>query len=449
MDWRVLAFTAGLAVLTGLIVGVAPAVQISRGALSSSLKSGGRGETVSVSQRLRSGLVVGEIGLAVLLVIAAGLMIRSFWALSHVNPGFHAEHILTARITPNQTFCNDSARCLSFYRSVLDQVQSFPGVTGAAIVNTLPLGGRVTKRSMNIEDHLDPSGETAPLFWLNIVTSDYFRVMGIPVLVGRGFTDADISGAPVAVITSETARRYWPNQSALGKHVRLLDDNDWRTIVGVISDVRAYDLQSNAPKWIQGTAYVPYNAAATLEDKRVPSEMTIAIRTASDESQIAALLRERVAALNHEVPVSEVQTMGAVVSEAVSAPASTTSLFVAFAAVALLLGIIGIYGVLSFLVAQRTREIGLRIALGAQRSDVLVLVMKEGAKFSLAGIAVGLIGAFLVTRLMSSELYGVSPLDPVTYIGVAVVMAAVTLLACYIPTRRAMRVDPIVALRYE
>ncbi len=449
MDWRVLVFTAGLAVLTGLIVGVAPALQISRGALNSSLKSGGRGEAVSVSQRLRSGLVVGEIGLAVLLVIAAGLMIRSFWALSHVNPGFRAEHILTARITPNQTFCNDSARCLSFYRSVLDQVQSFPGVSGSAIVNTLPLGGRVTKRSLNIEDHVDPSGETAPLFWLNIVTSDYFRVMGIPVLAGRGFTDADISGAPVAVTTAETARRYWPNQSAIGKHVRLLDDNDWRTIVGVISDVRAYDLQSNAPKWIQGTAYVPYNAAATLEDKRVPSEMTIAIRTASDESQIAALLRERVAALNHEVPVSEVQTMGAVVSEAVSAPASTTSLFVAFAAVALLLGIIGIYGVLSFLVAQRTREIGLRIALGAQRRDVLILIMKEGAKFSLAGIAVGLIGALLITRLMSSELYGVSPLDPITFIGVAVVMAAVTLLACYVPTRRAMRVDPMVALRYE
>jgi ABC-type antimicrobial peptide transport system permease subunit len=251
------------------------------------------------------------------------------------------------------------------------------------------------------------------------------------------------------VITAETARRYWPNQSALGKHIRLLDDKDWRTIVGVISDVRAYDLQRNAPTWIQGTAYVSYNAAATLEDRRVPSEMTIAIRTASDESQIAALLREGVTALNHEVPVSEVQTMGAVVSEAVSAPASTTSLFVAFAAVALLLGIIGIYGVLSFLVAQRTREIGLRIALGAQRRDVLVLIMKEGAKFSLAGIAVGLIGAFLVTRLMSSELYGVSPCDPITYIGVAMVMAAVTLLACYIPARRAMRVDPMVALRYE
>ncbi len=449
MDWRVLAFTGGLAILTGLIVGLAPAVQISRGALSSSLKSGGRGAAVSVSQRLRGALVVGEIGLAVVLVIAAGLMIRSFWALSHVNPGFRAEHILTARITPNESFCSDSERCLAFYRNVLDQVRSFPGVSGAAFVNTLPLGGRVTKRSLNVEDHVDPSGETEPLFWLNIVTSDYFRVMGIPVLSGRGFTDADISGAPVAVITAETARRYWPNQSALGKHIRLLDDKNWRTIVGVISDVRAYDLQRNNPTWIQGTAYVPYNPTATLEDRRVPSEMTIAIRTASDNSQIATLLRESVTALHHEVPVSEVQTMGAVVSEAVSAPASTTSLFVVFAAVALLLGIIGIYGVLSFLVSQRTREIGLRIALGAQRGDVLVLVMKEGAKFSLAGIAVGLLGAIVVTRWMSSELYGVSPLDPLTYLGVALIMAAVTLLACYVPTRRAMRVDPIMALRYE
>ena len=449
MDWRVLAFTGGLAVLTGLVVGLAPALQISRGALVDSLKSAGRGTAVAVSQRLRSGLVVGEIGLAVLLVIAAGLMIRSFWALSHVDPGFRSEHILTARITPNQSFCSDEMRCVAFYRNVLEQVQACPGVSGAALVNTLPLGGRVTKRSLEVENFVDPAGNIAPLFWLNMVTPDYFRVMGISILSGRGFTDADVSGAPVALVTAETARRYWPKQNAVGKHIRLVDQKDWRTIVGVISDVRAYDLQRNTPKWIEGTAYVPYNPTATLEDKRMPSEMTIAVRTASDDSQIATQLRATVAALNHEVPVSEVRAMGAVVSEAVSAPASTTFLFIAFAAVALLLGIIGVYGVLSFLVAQRTREIGLRIALGAQRGDVLYLIMKEGAKFSLAGIAVGLIGALLVTRLMSSELYGVSPLDPLTYVGVAVVMAAVTLLACYIPTRRAMRVDPMVALRYE
>jgi predicted permease len=449
MDWRVLVFTGGLAILTGLVVGLAPALHISRGALSASLKSAGRGTAGAVSQRLRSALVVGEISLAVLLVIAAGLMIRSFWALSHLNPGFRPEHILTARITPNESFCSDATRCVAFYRSLHDQVQSYPGVSGAAFVNSLPLGGRVTKRSLEVEDHVDPSSETAPLFWLNIVTPDYFRVMGIPVLSGRGFSDADTSGRPVVMITAETARRYWPNQSALGKHIRLLDDKDWRTIVGVISDVRAYDLQQNTPKWIEGTAYVPYNPAATLEDRRVPSEMTIALRTASDDKHMAAMLRESVSALNQEVPVSEVKTMGAVVAEAVSAPASTTSLFVSFALLALLLGIIGIYGVLSFLVSQRTPEIGVRIALGAQPRDVLYLVMKEGAKFSFAGIAVGLIGAFLVTRWMSSELYGVSPLDPITYLGVALIMAMVTLLACYVPTRRAMRVDPMIALRYE
>jgi predicted permease len=445
VDWRVLAFTGGLAVLTGLVVGLAPALHISRAALTASLKSSGRSAAVSVSQRLRSGLVVAELALAVLLVIAAGLMMRSFWALSHVNPGFRSEHILTARITPNESFCSDATRCLAFYRNVLDQVQSFQGVKGAAFVNTLPLGGRVTKRSLEVDDHIG----AAPLFWLNIVTPGYFSVMGVPLLSGRGFGDADVTGPPVAIVTAETARKFWPGQSALGKHIKLLDDQSWRTIIAVISDVRAYDLQTNSPNWIQGTAYVPYNSTATLEDRRVPSDMTIAIRTASDDSQMATKLRQTVAALNHEVPVSEIRTMGTVVSDAVSAPASTTSLFVAFGAVALLLGVIGIYGVLSFLVSQRTREIGVRIALGAQRREVLYLIMKEGATFSFAGIAAGLAGAFLVTRLMSSELYGISPLDPVTYVGVALVMAAVTLLACYVPTRRAMRVDPMIALRYE
>src|SRR5439155_1140748 len=204
------------------------------------------------------------------------------------------------------------------------------------------------------------SGEVSPLFWLNIITPDYFRVMGIAMLAGRPFTDSDIASAPVAILTAETARRFWPNQSAVGKHVRLLDEKEWRTVVGVIQDVRAYDLQRNVPNWM-----------------------------------------------------------------------------------------VGIYGVLSFLVSKRTREIGIRLALGAQRRDVLLLIMKEGAKFSFVGIALGVAGAFAVTRLLASELYGVSATDPITYAGVAMVMILVTLLACYLPTRRAMRVDPITALRYE
>jgi putative ABC transport system permease protein len=355
--------------------------------------------------------------------------------------------VVTARVTPNESFCSDAARCLGFYRTVLEQVQNSPGVTAASLVNTLPLGGRVSKRSLEIEGVA--SGEVSPLFWLNIITPDYFRVMGIAMLAGRPFTDSDIASAPVAILTAETARRFWPNQSAVGKHVRLLDEKEWRTVVGVIQDVRAYDLQRNVPNWIGGTAYVPYNRTATLETRRIPAEMTLAIRTASHDPQMGAMLRRVVSDLNPQVPVSEVKTMSTVVSEAVATPASTTSLFIAFASLALVLGMVGIYGVLSFLVSKRTREIGIRLALGAQRRDVLLLIMKEGAKFSFVGIALGVAGAFAATRLLASELYGVSATDPITYAGVAMVMILVTLLACYLPTRRAMRVDPMTALRYE
>ena len=220
-------------------------------------------------------------------------------------------------------------------------------------------------------------------------------------------------------------------------------------VIGVIADVHAYDLQSNVPGWIKGTLYVPYSSSASLEDGRIPAEMTIAVQTSSDEAQTANTLRAIVNNLNPEVPVSELRTMREVVSEAVATPASTMSLFVTFAGLALVLGIVGIYGVLAFLVSKRTREIGIRMALGASRRDVLLLVMREGAKFCAIGIALGLAGAFAVTRWLSSELYGVTAVDPLTYGGVASVMAMVTMLACYVPARRAMRVDPIVALRYE
>jgi predicted permease len=449
IDWHVLVFTGALAILTGIFFGLAPTLHSARAILTEALNSGGRGTAVSLSQRLRSGLVVAEVAFAMLLVTAAGLMIRSFWAISHVNPGFRPEHMVTARITPNESFCNDAKRCLAFYRSVQDQVQAFPGTNGVALVNTLPLGGRVSKRSLDVENYDVPAGEDVPLFWLNVVTPEYFHVMGIPLQSGRAFTDSDVSGAPVAVVTEETARRFWPNQNAVGKHIRLLEDKDWRTIVGVIPDVRAYDLQRNAPEWIGGTAYVPYNSTATLEDRRIPTEMTIAIRTASDDSQIGTMLRNTVAALNQEVPVSEVKPMRAVISEAVSTPASTTVLLVVFAALALALGTIGIYGVLSFLVSNRTREIGIRMALGAQRGEVLRSVLGEGAKLSLAGIGLGMAGAFAVMRILSGELYGVGATDPLTFCSVAILVAIVALTACYVPARRAMKVDPLVALRYE
>ena len=450
IDWRVLAFAAGTTILTGLIFGLAPALHSSRAALADSLKAGGRGSAVSLSHHLRSSLAVGEVAFAMLLVVAAGLLIRSFWALSHVNPGFQSEHVMTARITPNQTFCNDTARCLAFYRSVLDQVQGAPGITGAALVNTLPLGGRVAKRNVNIENFVASAGENFPLFWMNTVTPAYFHVMDIPLLAGRSFTEGEMSGnPPVAIVNSETARRFWPGKDAIGQHIQLLNETSWRTVIGVAADVRAYDLQRTTPDFLKGTVYVPFSPTSTLEDRRVPAEMSIALRTSTDNSQAGPMLQGIVAGLNHDVPVTDVKTLRSVVSEAVSTPASTMSLFVAFAVVALVLGIIGIYGVLSFLVSKRTREIGIRIALGAPRRDVLWLVLREGAKFSALGITLGLASAFAVTRWLSSELYGVSAVDPLTYGSVALVMAVVTMLACYVPARRAMRVDPLIALRYE
>ncbi len=450
IDWRVLAFTGGLAILTGLLFGLAPALQSSRAALAQSLNAATRGASTSISHRLRGTLAIAEVAFAVLLVIAAGLLIRSFVALSRVDPGFRAERILTARVTPNQAFCSDPSRCISFYRELLDRMKAVPGVNSVGVVNTLPLGGRVAKRSLEIENQPVPPGEAMPLFWMDVVTPDYLQVMKIPVVAGRGFTAADDSGNPsVALITATTARRFWPSRSPIGSHVRLSGEKDWRTVVGIVSDVRAYDLQKNVPDWINGTIYFPYATNATLEGGRVPSDMTLVIQSGLEESQLQNVLRSTIAGLNPEVPASEVKPMRAVVSESVSTPASTTILFVAFAALALVLGLIGIYGVLSFLVSRRTREIGIRLALGAQRRDVLWLVMKEGAKFSLIGISLGLACALGITRLLESELYGVSPADPATFFAAAVLMSVVTLLACYIPTRRAMHVDPLVALRDE
>ncbi|MGA2102565.1 MAG: ABC transporter permease [Candidatus Sulfotelmatobacter sp.] len=449
LDWRVLIFTGGLAILTGLVFGLAPALQSSRSPLSESLNAVARGAVVSVSKRLRASLAIAEVALSVLLVIAAGLLIRSFWSLSHVNTGFQSQQVLTARITPDESFCSDPARCLAFYRSFLDRIQTTPGITRASLVNTLPLGGRVAKRSFDIEGFtIASSTQTQPLFWLDVVTSDYFRVMDIPLVSGRWFNESDESGGPpVVVVTAGTARKFWPQGTAVGKHVKVVGEKDWRTVVGIVADVRAYDLQNNEPDFMKGTAYVPYTPLATLEDGRLPAEMTLAIRTNADDPRAANLLRGTLTQLIPDVPVSEIRTMRAVVSEAAATSASTTILFATFAGVALVLGVVGIYGVLSFLVSRRRREMGVRMALGARRADVLLLVMKEGGKFALAGIALGLVGAFFLAKLLAAQLYGVSTVDPMTYISVSVLVAIVTLAACFVPARRAMQVDPMVALR--
>jgi putative ABC transport system permease protein len=449
LDWRVLLFAAATAITAGVAFGLTPALQAARVALTDSLKSGGRGASAPGSQRVRSTLVIGELALATMLVVASGILLRSFWKLSHVNPGFRPDGVQTLRVNPTNTMCANTERCLSFYQALLDRTRPIAGLDSVALVNTLPLGGRVEKRSLALDTTMRRQGQQ-PLAWLHVISSDYFRVMNIPVLRGRAFTDAEASGtSPVVMVTASTARRYWPNDEALGKHVKLVGQADWRTVVGIVADVRAYDLQRDEPEWITGTIYVPYSRNAVLENGQVPIAMTLVARTTLDELQIGELLRRTVASLNQDAAVSELRTMPTVLAQSVSTPRSTTSLFVAFAGLGLVLGMIGVYGVLSFFVSKRAREIGIRIALGAQRRDVLRLVLGEGAKYAAIGVTLGLIAAVVLTRLMSSELYGVRPTDPLVFVIVASLLFGVTLLACYLPARRAMRVDPLVALRSE
>jgi predicted permease len=450
IDWRVLVFTAALVIFTGIVSGIAPAFHSSRTDLTESLKAGGRGSTLSKGRRVRSVLVIGELALAVLLVSAAGLLIHSLWALSHVDPGFHSANVLTARITPNENFCADQGRCFSFYRDLLREARAIPGVEEASLINTLPLGGRLQKRSSDVEGYIPTTEKPAPLFWLNTISPGYFNAMRIPIASGREFNEADTTGNPRSVIISaETARRFFPNQDAVGKHLRLIGQEDWCTIVGVANDVRAYDLRRNLPTWMDGMIYVPYGPGATREDGSVPAQMTLVLRSASAVPQLEKSIRELTASLNPEAPVSDLKAMPDILSGETSAPRSIASLFAAFAALALVLGVIGIYGVISFFVGQRTREIGIRIAMGAQRRDILKLVVNEGLTLTVIGIGAGLAAAFALTSFLSSFLYGVSATDPFDFAAVAALFAIVALVASYIPARRAMRVDPLTALRYE
>jgi len=450
IDWRVLAFTAAVALLTGLIFGFAPALHASRIDLADSLKSSAQNSGAARNNRLRSVLAVAEIAAAVVLVIGAGLLVRSLWQLSNVNPGFRAESIVTARITPNDQFCGVFARCSNFFNSLLAQTRALPGVEDAALTNVVPLSGLFGAYAADVEDHPRNPSDPAPVLWESVVTPDYFRIMGIPLLRGRLFTPADSApGAPyVTVITESTAKKFWPNQDPLGKHVRRTWRGEWITVVGVVGDVNEYSMASKLPEYVDGAVYDPYGNNMGPGGLQ-PREFSLVVRMAGNPGNFAETLQKTVASLNPDTPVSDVATLRTIVSQSLNAPRSTMSLFAIFAALALILGAVGIYGVVSYSVAQRTSEIGVRIALGAQKRDVLQLVMRHGARMALIGVAIGLVGAVATTRFLSSLLFGVTTTDLLTFLTVAALLVGVTLAACYIPARRAMKVDPIVALRYE
>lgn len=453
IDPLVLLFTAGVGILTGLFFGLVPALQLSKVDLTESLKTGSK-NAVAASHRLRSGLAVSEIALAVILVTAAGLMVKSLWQLVHVDPGFRGESILSARVTPNEAFCDDFSRCQSFYNALLDRVRALPGVRGVALVNALPLNGRAGFIAARLEGYPEDLGNQAePLLFDSVVTPEYLSVMQIPVVAGRGFTQSDSApnAEAVALITASTAHKYWPEQNPIGKHLRAAWENDkqWRRVVGVVPDVREDSLARTLPAWINGAIYEPYSARAVLINRRPATEMTIVVRGTNDSVSFSNALRQVVLELNPEVPITEVQTLLAVMDRSVSAPRSIMALFAIFAGLAIVLGAVGVYGVISYSVAQRTSEIGVRMALGARRGDIQTLILGQGARIALLGVGIGLIGAVSATRLMASLLYGVTATDRLTYGAVAILLSVVAVAASYFPARRAMRLDPLMALRHE
>ena len=441
LDGRVLGFTTGVTLLTGLIFGAAPALQASKVDLNESLKDGGRGASGAGRHRMLRSLVVAEVALSLVLLIGAGLMMRSFIRLQHTKSGLNPENLLTLRLNLPGAKYDTPQKRQAFYKELLERIGAAPGVEAAGAVSNLPLGGANWGRSLTVEGFpVFPVGQ-APMINHCVITPNYFRSMGVPLLMGRDFTDADTRDSlRVTIIDERLAREYWPNESPLGKRVRFGPpeaNEPWHTIVGVVGAVKHESLSLTRRK----TVYLPH-AEITMDD------MALAVRAANPES-LAPMIRGQVKAMDPDLPIINVRTMIEVVSLSVWQPRLYAILFGVFAAVALALASVGIYGVMAYSVFERTREIGVRVALGAQRRDVLKLVVSQGMTLALIGAGAGLGASLALTRLMQSLLFEVSASDPLTFAGLAALLSFVALLACYLPARRATKVDPMIALRCE
>jgi len=444
IDGKVLGFTAFVGLFTGLVFGLAPVAQASRFNLNENLKEGARGASVGArGNRLRSLLVIGEVAVSFLLLIGAGLLINSFIHLRNLDPGFNPDHVLTAKVELSAIKYPTKEKRSAFFQEVVRRVQTRPGVQSVGVGNNLPLTYDGDSFAIGVEGRPDPPFDQRPDVVLRVVGPGYFNTMQIPLVKGRDFTDADRDeAAPVVVISEKAAAHYWPSQDPIGKRLKpgsAAENTPWRTVIGVVKDVR----QNDFIKQPKPQMYWSYHQVRDF-----PANALV-IRTQVAPLSLAASVRNVIWSVDKDQPVSEIRTMSDIVSQAVARQRFSMLLLGLFAGLALLLAAVGIYGVMSYSVVQRTREIGIRMALGAQKRDVLGMTLRHGLQLVAIGVVIGIAGAVGLTRLMASLLFGVSATDPGTFAAITIILAVVALLASYIPAMRSMKVDPVIALRYQ
>jgi predicted permease len=453
VDAAALIFTLIISLLTGLLFGLAPALGASKLDLNQVLKESGRG-TAGGRKGLREMLIVAELALALVMLIGAGLLMNSFLKLQGVDPGFNSHNLLTMTVSVSGASQYTGAARETLYRQLTERLNALPGVESASAINHLPLAGDRWGRILTIEGRPLPAAGQGIEVAFRVSRPDYFRTMGMQMRTGRDFTDQDTPDAPgVAIINETLARRQWQDEDPLGKRITLDDLRDtsqvpqWFTVVGVVKDVKQ-DSWMDAPS---NEIYLPFQQSGNFftSNARQYTAMTIVMRTTVEPQTLATVAQEAIRGFDHNLPISNIATMEQVVSDTLWQPRFNLQLIGLFAALALIMAAVGLYGVMSYTVAQRTQEVGLRMALGAQRSDVLKLVVGQGMKMALLGVALGLVASVLLTRLMANLLFEVSATDYTTFTVVAILLTFIALVACWIPALRATKVDPMIALRYE
>ena len=440
LDTRVLLFAIAISVLTGWLFGLVPALQLVKPDLQSFLKEGARGSGEGARwNRVRGGFVIAQVALSLLLLVSAGLLIRSFDKLLRVNVGFKPEQLLTLEYRLPRAKYRESPALWNFHRSVMDRIQEVPGVKSVALVRGLPFSGNGGTVSIILPDREAPAKGMEPEVMFNTATSNYFETIGIPFIQGRLFGNEDKLDSPRALIINQTmARRFWPNQDPLGKQVKFAEDGSSGTIVAIVGDAKHY--------WLEEEQRPQMYAAYTQQPGYFA---TVVIRTTVEPLSLSEPVRQALWKVDSDQPMWKIRTVEFLMNYNIADKKFLLALMGIFASLALVLTIIGLYGVISYLVNQRRQEIGIRMALGAQMRDILAMVLRQGMILVFTGVALGLAAAWMLTRLISTLLYQVSPTDPVTFASIAALLIVVALLACYFPARRATKVDPLVALRYE